>query len=314
MARCSCWYRARLSDWNQDRYQALHQFETEHANILAVIEWCLSSDGDVDPLPDLMDRSRWFLLVGGQWGNQIQVTKAAIARLQDLGRQFEQCGSWKGLGTLYYLRDDHAEAVDAYTQGLQLARSHNEYGHISSLGSQLAQVYANLGEFEQADRLLQEAERAAQITQDLGRVAAVHRRWGRVCLRRNDAGSAEEHFRLGLELQKQAGAGSGDIASAQWWLGAALFLKGDLGLARTYLEEGLGILVRHSHTSYTRHNTNLGGAKKWLALLEEQEGNLERAAKLACEALEVFKELGMRSDIQQTTDLLDRLGKAELAE
>jgi class 3 adenylate cyclase/predicted ATPase len=165
-----------------------------------------------------------FALVHRSWpcawtGNDVaaeRLLREAIALAEETGAAF-----WKGhggalLGCVLALRGGAAEAIDAITSGFADNRAAGTTLHRPFILSYLAGAHADLGQFDEAWRWIDEAMAQVESTKEKWAEAEIHRVAGEIALRSPvpDAARAESYFTAALAIARRQQAKSWELRSA----------------------------------------------------------------------------------------------------
>jgi predicted ATPase len=124
-------------------------------------------------------------------------------------------GLWRR-GCVLALTGKAADAVQMLTSGITASRSTGATLWLPWVLSCLAKAYAELGQFDDAWRSIDEAMRAVETTKEKWCEADIHRTAGEIALRSPapDAAKAETHFERALEVARQQQAKSWELRAA----------------------------------------------------------------------------------------------------
>jgi predicted ATPase len=148
---------------------------------------------------------------------------AANALLDELFVLADEKGApqWKavgmmGRGDVFVLTGKPAEAVQTLTSGITAYRSTGATVVMPWQLSNLACVYAELGQFDDAWRCIGEAMTAVETTKERWFEAEVHRTAGEVVLvpRKSDAAKAQAYFERALAVARKQQAKSWELRAA----------------------------------------------------------------------------------------------------
>ena len=197
------------------------------------------------------------------------------------------------------------------------------------------------GNYEQAQEMaLRILEMAKAIDEPRG-IGAGYNYLGRIALFQNHYGQAQAYFEKWLTISNTETKNARDIIAALYWLGVLHFEQQDYAKAeklfKQALEKGqqigwqraisyssnyLGDLARErgnyeeANRFYERASIiaerfndqrRLAHLKHSRALLECKRGNVEHALALTREANDRFQRLGMRKEIEEARELVERL-------
>jgi predicted ATPase len=145
----------------------------------------------------------------------------AVAQLVDLADE-KGASFWKALGMLYQgsvlaLTGKASEAVQMITSGLAALRSTGALVWVPWYLSYLAKAYAELGQFHDAGRCVNEAMTAMETTKEKWCEADIHRIAGEIALMSSepDAAKAQDYFEHALTVARQQQAKSWELRAAK---------------------------------------------------------------------------------------------------
>jgi predicted ATPase len=148
---------------------------------------------------------------------------AAHARADELIALADQSGAphWKALGSavqgsLFALTGKASDAVRAITSGITSLRSTGATLYESQYLSYLAMAYAELGQFDDAQRCIDDAIEKVERSKEKYCEAEMHRIAGEIALksRAPDTEKAEEYFDRALTVARQQQAKSWELRAA----------------------------------------------------------------------------------------------------
>jgi class 3 adenylate cyclase/predicted ATPase len=144
----------------------------------------------------------------------------AVVQLVDLADE-KGASFWKALGMLYQgsvlaLTGKASEAVEMITSGLAALRSTGALVWVPWYLSYLAKAYAELGQFHDAGRCVNEAMTAMETTKEKWCEADIHRIAGEIALMSSepDAAKAQAYFEHALAVARQQQAKSWELRAA----------------------------------------------------------------------------------------------------
>jgi predicted ATPase len=117
-------------------------------------------------------------------------------------------------GCLSTLIGNAREAVQSTTTGLTAARTVGSIAWHPLWFSYLARAYADLGQFDEARRCIDEAMTAVEATKEKWCEAEVHRTAGEIALLARDAAKAEAYFERALAVARGQQANSWELRAA----------------------------------------------------------------------------------------------------
>ena len=175
---------------------------------LADVDQALKDARDIDQAASLMfalDFASFIRVCSGNYA----AANVAVGQLVDLADE-KGAWFWKALGMLYRgslsaLTGKASEAVQMITSGLAALRSTGALVWVPWYLSYLAKAYAELGQFDDAARCVNEAMTAMETTKEKWCEAEVHRRAGEIALMspERDAAKAQRYFERAIEVSRQ---------------------------------------------------------------------------------------------------------------
>jgi predicted ATPase len=128
---------------------------------------------------------------------------------------------WKALATVnqgcvFAFTGDASKAIQAIATGIIALRSTGSTVFLPRFSSSLAWAYAELGQYDDAWRCINEATSAIQTTKEIPYEAEVNRIAGETALMspEHDAGKAEAYFERALAIARQQQAKSWELRAA----------------------------------------------------------------------------------------------------
>jgi predicted ATPase len=186
---------------------------------LADVDQALKDARDIDQAASLMfalDFASFIRVCSGNYA----AANVAVGQLVDLADE-KGAWFWKALGMLYRgslsaLTGKASEAVQMITSGLAALRSTGALVWVPWYLSYLAKAYAELGQFDDAARCVNEAMTAMETTKEKWCEAEVHRRAGEIALMspERDAAKAQRYFERAIEVSRQQQAKSWELRAA----------------------------------------------------------------------------------------------------
>lgn len=297
-----------FAEEGKDDRSAFPRVEVEFPNILGSIEWCHRA-GQLQLVVDFVQVLRRFLRERGYWNEAIELGIWAVEAAKNLGdRQSEAYRCVGPVSWVYRHREDLDEAERWCQRALEIFGDLDDESGLIWTELALGDIALRRRELGRAQEIFENVMR--QVHQSNDRQAqsqlrtALHQLSHIACIQ-GEVQSAEKFARRAHGLSEQVHDELG-LAAALNCLGRALYVQDRLDEAQTFYLMSLGVDERHG----IRHG--IAWNKSALALLEEKRGNLETALQLAMEAGELHHKLGMKSEMEQTLDLIERL-KSKLA-
>jgi tetratricopeptide (TPR) repeat protein len=306
--------RQRLAQFLQDytkehggywRQKGFGRLEPELPNILEVLKWSLEEN-----LPQLSisiyDKIAYFLVNAGYWKDVLnlgeQVIEQAIASGNE--REAARIRDWP-IGWVYR----HQGHLDLADKQVKLALgTFEKYGDergIAAIKRSLARILQERGEFDQAEQLLREALAFQEAVGDKRQIYFVTANLARAMRDKDDLDGAWELCQKTLPAVREFD----DPERLSHFLGILAYIaqkRGDLVQVKAFLEEALTHSQRANRLDATANNLyGLGG-------LYMREGDEQTAYKLLSQALDFYRRLDMKPQVQQLERRLASLSKVKL--
>lgn len=160
---------------------------------------------------------------------------------------------------------------------------------LAALYGEQAKLHLELGSYDQAGRLAQQAINLARQVGDPVSQAVGHVRRGEALYRQGQLKAALEHLEQALALSRRAGSPAWEAASLRH-LGNRAYFASDLDTAHELYEQAanlFGQIGDRLNQAFVRHN---------LANILVQHGELDQARALLEDNLQVYRRVGARFD------------------
>jgi tetratricopeptide (TPR) repeat protein len=268
----------------EDRVLWLTRLEGEHDNIRAALDWAERAQDAENGLRTAAAMWRFWLQRG-----HLSEGRGRLERLLSLpgaeARGPVRARALGALGGITYWQNDYPPMRAAYEEAVDIAR---EVGDPKLLASALLDL-SSIPHLEQdadgAEAILREALATAEEAGDRALTAEL---WSNIAflevLRDNPAGAIELRRRA-IEILREEGA----VWQAGQYLGGLAMITrmaGDIETARGHLREAIEIHAQD------RDNLSISMSLTSLALIANDEGHHERAARLVGAAARMRDELG----------------------
>jgi predicted ATPase/class 3 adenylate cyclase len=268
----------------EDRVLWLTRLEGEHDNIRAALDWAERAQDAENGLRTAAAMWRFWLQRG-----HLSEGRGRLERLLSLpgaeARGPVRARALGALGGITYWQNDYPPMRAAYEEAVDIAR---EVGDPKLLASALLDL-SSISHLEQdadgAEAILREALATAEEAGDRALTAEL---WSNIAflevLRDNPAGAIELRRRA-IEILREEGA----VWQAGQYLGGLAMITrmaGDIETARGHLREAIEIHAQD------RDNLSISMSLTSLALIANDEGHHERAARLVGAAARMRDELG----------------------
>jgi tetratricopeptide (TPR) repeat protein len=235
---------------------------------------------------------------------KLNEAEAAVEKIKALGeRKNDQALlaiAYNQLGIIYSTRGKQKEAESVFKKSLALNEFLGYKEDIASNYSHLANVYYISGEIDRAGVYY---KKALAINKALNRkegIANVYSNLGNVCLKRMEPFMAEAMYKKSLSLNVELNDKVG-MANNYSNLGNIYYIRGNLNKSDEMYQKSLLIDEAMDYKE--------GMAKSYinLGLNNEARGKLDEAEDLYKKALVIFKDIGVKSHIEEAEQLLQNL-------
>jgi predicted ATPase/DNA-binding SARP family transcriptional activator len=322
-----------------DEGKWLGQFEMEHDNLRAALDWSMET-GETESGLRLGGAVHRFWVQRGYWTegrkrlNGLVALAGATVRLpvrakalhamgmlawcqganDEAHRHFEEglaicrelgdlpgvASSFYALGNVAIVRGNDAQARSLFEESLAIGRTLNDGGGIADSLNRLAGIAHRQGDFEAARALYKECLAIDRETGD--RIGSAMRLYnlGNVDVWQGDYGTARGRYEEGLAICRELGYKRGIAGGLDGLASLALQQEGDLAKVRSLQEQCLAIRRELGDKLY------LVGSLWMLGEVARREGEYRRARALLEESLAISREVGSKGD---TAVSLNELGK-----
>jgi LuxR family glucitol operon transcriptional activator len=281
-----------------------YAFQEEGDNILEAIEWSYQH-GTADDVFPLTLAANEYLDTTGRWYKNMMLCRRAL----DLARSIQKPIAIARFATIqgWILKQwgEYQEAESRFLEALEQYRSiHNREGESIAL-HHLSSVYRKRGAFQEAQEL---NNQAWAIAEDLGLgdlTSLIQTESGKLARDMGDWGLAYDHFSQVRDwFQERAEETPRDEMLARSIWGHLAIVELHLGSPQKAKELCLKSLEYFTDRSTKGYFATL---KYRLALAEEALEEYDLARRHAQEAVDWFDRLGMKPDLDESRDLVDRL-------
>ena len=200
------------------------------------------------------------------------------------------------LGWVYIQRGKLDEAASVVNEGRVIAEQYQMQDEIALAMCELGIIARARGDYDAAQRSLEEA---LSIDCQVQIKAIIHHELGILSHYQGNLNKAEQHLQTTAEIEPIIG----DMPVSDVWVDL-----GDIAKERKQYNKAERLYKKELAlaTKIVRF-VGIARAKQRLAFLNEERGNFGRALKLAQEALEIFERLGMKKEIKETREMMERL-------
>ncbi|MGQ0600985.1 MAG: tetratricopeptide repeat protein [Anaerolineales bacterium] len=241
----------------------LNQFEAEHDNLRAALEWSLRAEPDAAYSLKLAAACGFFWRLRGYLSEGHKHLAAALAR----GGAQAPAHRARALGraaNIVYLQSNYPEARSLCEESLRLWRTLGEAGNagVAYALDVLGEIATEEGDYVTAPNLFAEVLALCRELNDTGGVGNALIQFGWVALRTGNYELAKQRFEEALTILRQTGYIT-DIAFSLAGLGEVAVRLGQYDHASTLLDESLAL--RRAHGDKWGIGTSLG-TMGWVAL------------------------------------------------
>ena len=195
------------------------------------------------------------------------------------------------LTLFWYVRSEADEARQWLDQALASSTASSVSASVRAYALKDNGIFALiLGDFQQANALLEESRRLYEALQDQEQVGWTLHHLGLLSIFQGDYSLAAERSIQSLNIFEQIHARNG-AASLKVYIGLIAYYQGDHSRARALLEESLPILQEIGDA------VAVARALHGLALVEQKQGNHDRAGALFKESLLTARQKGDRLEM-----------------
>jgi tetratricopeptide (TPR) repeat protein len=208
------------------------------------------------------------------------------------------------LGEIEQRLGNYAQAESILQEGLTLAHKNSNSERVCALFTELGMVFQQQGKFPQAETTYQEGLELARNVADYEKICTLLNNLGWLNMKRGEFAQAERYLQEGLALARKI-ADRERVSGLLRLLGALEIYRGNFVQAQSYLQEGL-TLAR-----------SLGDREQICALLinlgvaANRQGKSSQAKMYYQEGLELARQIGHREKI---CSILVNLGEVFLEE
>ena len=186
---------------------------------LLAIDQALRDAREIGDAPTLIYALSHASMVHTQCGKDVAVdaeTAEEIALANEKGSPFWAAFGTTTRGCLFAVIGKASDAVRLITSGVDVLRSTQTAMWLPSYMSALARAYADLGQFEDAWRCINEAVTAVETTKETWFEAEINRIAGEIALKspQPDAAKAEAYFERALAVARKQQAKSWELRAA----------------------------------------------------------------------------------------------------
>jgi non-specific serine/threonine protein kinase len=255
------------------------QFETEHDNLRAALEWCLAEESGAESGLRLATALAWFWITHGYNAEGREWMMKALDRSGDVPAAL-RAQTLCLVGRMTYNQDDYTAARLLYEESLTLFQKLGDKRGLASVLKELGFLAFAQGDYEQAQTLNAAALASYRGLEDKWGIAGALFHLGHVARMQDNYAAARSYYEEALALNQEVGNEDG-IPWVLCDLGHVGRSQGDYNTARLHYREAL--------VMFQKQGNKLGFAYslEGFASLAAAQGHAERAVRLrgAAEAL-----------------------------
>ncbi len=301
----SAWAEACNHDLKEtEPQQWVSRMEAEHDNLLAALQWCRDTEGEVQSGLSLANTLQPFWWRRGYWGEGRQHYEALLASPEAQEGTPDRADALLGAGTFANDQGDVARARALLEESLLLCENLGVRQRSVSVIGVLGYIAMRQGDYAEANRYYRQALAIAREIGNRTEEAGQHNSLGTIAFYQGRYDEAQTLFEQALSINRDLGNRNleGTLLGN---LGNIAKMRGDLQQARGRYEEALHI---HRELGYRDgeaiHLMNLG-------ITAQDRGAYQEARSCFEAALKINRDLGNRS---QEGIGLNRLGSVLLDE
>jgi len=209
------------------------------------------------------------------------------------------------LGTVHSARHEHAQAIAAYENAIDMAGGFRDLRQLSYMYGNLSLAYQETGHLAEAAQYAHRAMALYETLHDRVSIARAENNLAYLLLKQGDHEAALRHAHTSLRHYEELGLTAGR-AHALMTLAETELARGEFAAATPYAEAAVDAAARAGEVA------NRGEAHKWLALIAAAEGDEARADAEFAAAFEIFAAADARAWTVQAhadyAEILERRG------
>lgn len=283
--------------WQSTGY---NQMELDVINILTVVKNCLSI-GRLKLAWEIFDQASHFLVVRGYWNDTLSLAETISEYAHQNGDEIIEAGPWSWpIGWIFRHRGDldRAEYYDA--KALTVFEKYGLTGDIAYARRNLGRCAQERGQLDIAEKYLYQAFEYYQTANLEHQISATTTNLAELALLQGNLERALELGTNNLPLANKLGDNERS-ANLRMVLSAVYRKMNDLDEARQFMSEGLAFMRQ------TNRLDGIADCMFGLAQIELDAGNRLVARPMLTEALEIYRRLDMRNQIQHIEELLSKM-------
>jgi tetratricopeptide (TPR) repeat protein len=280
--------------WDEKKYEAVY---LELPNLILSLNWAY--DNNIwDHVLALAKAVVHPIYYEGQLDKRIKCSRYGLTASRKLGATEDEI--WftvQGLGSIYLLRGDYANAEKYLKRGIQLAKKHNVYDGIALGETYLGYMALQRGNPIEAQKHIDMALNYAKSS--LFKYRA-HHAAGHIARHRQDFEQAKMYYLKSAEFLE----GTEYLDTSDVWLGFTTLGLKKYEKARDYFDKYL-----ETYGEYGNQRV-VAMAKLGLARYYEGQGLFVEASDFANQAFELLSQMNAQWELKQVKELIERLEKA----
>ncbi|HEV2440543.1 MAG TPA: tetratricopeptide repeat protein [bacterium] len=282
----------------------MEQFETEHDNFRAALEWNAVDPAGAEAGLRLAASLMWFWFIAGHWREGRLRLERALARRGD-APEAALPGVMQGAAFFAWRQGDNARANELGEEGLALCRRLDDKPNMALTLIWLGISAIRAPNLERATALFRECVEVASGSGDTWTAALATAQAGIVARHQGDCDRAIALHKESLAVTRQLGDGFTTVYNLRN-LGHDTLQLGDYARAEGYFLEGLTLSVQAGyHQPWVTVECVEG-----MAQVAFEQGRHERAARLFGAANRLFEIIGHRRSTLDQSALDGRIASA----
>lgn len=286
-----------------DQVEWLDQYEAEHDNLRAALEWCDAHESRAAMRLRLAAACGRFWRVHGYLSEGRRHLSEALSKDSAQERRVARARALTFLANLEYLQSDYPAMRPVAEEALSIWRELGQEGKAGAAYTLdlLGELGTEEGDYVNSLVLFQEAMDIYKELSDIRGVGQIHMQFGWAAMRAGDYPKAQYHLEEFFQLAQQAGDTT-DLAYALSGLGEAAVRQGKYERATSLLEQGLELNRLRGDKWGT---ATMLGSLGWIAL---RQHNFDQLREMLSESL------SLRVDIRDQGGIawcLEKLAEAK---
>jgi len=240
----------------------------------------------------------------GEYKLAAQYINRSLEELSKVGYTHGEAMCYNNLGAVYYILGDYVEAIAYYKNSLEIREELGDLKGVADIYNNLGEVYQSLGDFKTARHYLQEAVELFTEIGDKRTLSDAYKLLAEVELASGHLDAAQHYCQQSLALAREINDREYE-GRAFRVLGQIYRAAGKSAQAINELQGSIHILTEiGSRLELGRSFYELG----YTFLMIERQPEL--AGEHLCQALQIFKDLGVEKELEKVTAALRDAGLA----